>query len=163
RRDNGETIDQVELARHLSLCSLDADERAADALQEAGDGLVASAPRSAANRYREALAYLPRDVDAADLHVRLARALLRAGGPSEAIKVCREGMAGAARSDRGRLTRYLATALADTGDYHEAIRIVDAELAAGDGARVVLLNTKALLLRMVEDFGAAATAIEEAE
>jgi DNA-binding NarL/FixJ family response regulator len=163
RRMRGEEVDLVELARHLSLGSAGKDARAADALREAGDTLVASSPRSAALRYRQALTYLPvASNGGGELHVRLARALRRAGEPAEVVRVCREGLASAGSGDRDRLTRYLATALADTGDLPAALAIVDAELAARVEQNVVLLTTRALLLRLLDDFAGAAAAIDAA-
>jgi DNA-binding CsgD family transcriptional regulator/tetratricopeptide (TPR) repeat protein/type II secretory pathway predicted ATPase ExeA len=162
QRSRGEPVDLVELARHLSLCSLGRDERAVEALQEAGDALAGSAPRSAALRYRQAINYLPDGSSATGLQVRLAQALHRAGDAGEVVRVCRQGLPDASGDARGRLTRYLAAALADTGAYHDAIELVDSELAA-NGASVVLLGTKALLLRLIEDFDGAKAAVAEAE
>ena len=162
RRAQGETVDLVELAHHLSQGSPDPDGRAVDALREAGDVLVRSAPRSAALRYRQAIEYLPDGGDgSSELHVRLARALHRAGEPSEVIRVCRSGLVGATGDARDRLTRYLSAALADDGDLGGALAIVDKELARrGDSA--VLLTTRALLHRLLEDFDEAADDVERA-
>jgi DNA-binding CsgD family transcriptional regulator len=162
RRALGEPVDQVELAHHLSRSGTGPDPRAVDALREAGDALARTAPRSAATRYRQAIGFQPPAPELADLHVRLARALHRAGEPAEVIQVCRHGLANASGEERGRLTRYLAAALADTGAFQEALQNVDAELASS-GESVVLLCTRALLLRQLEDFAGAARAIERAD
>jgi DNA-binding CsgD family transcriptional regulator len=162
RRTDGQPIDLVELGHHLSLSGVEPDARAVDALREAGDALVRAAPRSAALRYRQAIGFLPDDSGASALHVRLAQALHRAGDPREVVRVCRHGLTSARGGDRDRLTRYLAAALADTGAFSEALELVAAELtSAGDS--VVLLTTQALLLRQLEDFTAAARAIDRAE
>src|SRR5262245_25956756 len=160
RRARGDAVDLVELAHHLSQSSPGADPRAVDALREAGDLLVRSAPRSAALRYRQAIEYLPDgDDDSSELHVRLARALHRAGEPTEVVRVCRSGLVGATGHARDRLTRYLSAALADDGELGAALAFVDAELRdRGDTA--VLLTTRALLDRLLDDFAAAAADID---
>jgi DNA-binding CsgD family transcriptional regulator len=163
RRAHGDHIDLVELAHHLSLGSPGPDAAAVDALREAGDLLARSSPRSAAVRYRRAIEYLPAGGDGAgDLHVRLARALHRAGEPREVVRVCRSGLADASGDVRDRLTRYLSAALADEGELGAALAIVDRELGdRGDAA--VLLTTRALLNRMLEHYEAAATDVERAD
>jgi DNA-binding CsgD family transcriptional regulator len=162
RRSLGESVDQVELAHHLSLSGSASDTRAVDALREAGDALARTAPRSAAVRYRQAIGFLPADAIATDLDVRLARALHRAGDPAEVVHVCRRALPSATGDDRDRLTRYLAAALADTGAFRDALEIVETELASG-GDSVVLLCTQALLRRQLEDFAGASRAIDRAE
>jgi len=162
RRAHGEAVDLVELGHHLSEGSPGPDGRAVDALREAGDLLVQSAPRSAALRYRQAIDYLPDGIDgSSDLHVRLARALHRAGEPSEVIRVCRSGLVGATGDDRDRLTRYLSAALADDGDLGGALAIVDSEVARR-GDSVVLLTTRALFHRLLDDYDEAANDVERA-
>src|SRR5262249_49882567 len=152
RRTRGEEVDVVELARHLSAGSVGPSAGAVEALREAGDALVASAPRSAAIRYREAIAHLPEDdASAAALHARLAGALRRSGDPSDVVQACRQGLATAGEGEsRARLIRYLASALADTGALQDAIEIIDAELAA-TGPNAVLLVTRSSLLRHLDD------------
>ena len=146
-------MDVVELARHLSLASPGPDAGAADALREAGDVLLRSSPRSAALRYRQAIGYLPAS-GAGALHVRLARALHRAGQPDEVARVCRSGLGDATGADRDVLTRYLSSALADVGDLGGALAMVDQEIAA-NGPSVVLLTTRGLLHRLLDDVAAA--------
>ncbi|HEY1278584.1 MAG TPA: AAA family ATPase, partial [Acidimicrobiales bacterium] len=163
RRAKGEDVDAVELAHHLSLGSLGADARAADALREAGDALVLSSPRSAALRYRQALGYLGDDgAGTTELHVRLAAALRRAGDPIQVVQVCRHGLAAAGDGEsRDRLTRYLATGLADTGSLRDAVDLLDAELTRS-GPSAVLLSTRSALLRLLDDYEGSHRAIEEA-
>ena len=151
QRARGDAVDVVELARHLSLASPGPDAAAADALREAGDVMLRSSPRSAALRYRQAIGYLPAS-GAGALHVRLARALHRAGQPDEVARVCRSGLGDATGAERDALTRYLSAALADLGDLGGALSMVDHEIAA-NGPSVVLLTTRALLHRLARRRG----------
>ena len=148
RRAGGESIDVVELAHHLSHGSPQRDRRAADALRDAGDALVVTAPHSAALRYRQAIDHHP--AAGGDLYVAWARALRRAGESGETVRVCRLGLDAATGTERDRLTRYLASALADTGALGDALRVVDERLAERPDS-LVLLTTMALLHRQLED------------
>lgn len=160
RRSRGVPVDPVELARHLSLASIGADADAADALTEAGDALVRVSPRSASQRYRQAIQHLPAGTPArASLYVRLARALHRAAAPEEVVKACRDGLIEATGSERDHLTRYLATALADAGAIGDALEIVDRELVASEQS-FELNNTRTLFLRLLGDFDGAQASIE---
>jgi DNA-binding CsgD family transcriptional regulator/type II secretory pathway predicted ATPase ExeA len=160
QRQRGGAVDVVELARHLSLASPGPDAAAADALREAGDVLLRASPRSAALRYRQAIGYLPPS-GAGDLHVRLARALHRAGQPDEVARVCRRGLGDATGGERDVLTRYLSAALADLGDLGAARAMVEHEIAT-NGPSVVLLTTLALLHRLLDDVVAAERDIDAA-
>ena len=159
-RASGVDVDLVELAHHLALGAAAGDVRAVAALREAGDRLVRTAPRSAAQRYRDAIGHLPRDDAGDDLYVRLARALSHAGDPAEVVRVCRLGLMTARDVERNQLTRYLATALADSGAWLDALAVVDAEPSADSSP--VLLTTRSLLLRHLEDFDGAAMAVQQA-
>ena len=161
RRARGEPVDLVELARHLSLGSHGPDARAADALRQAGDTLVASSPHSASLRYRQAISYLPSGEDDTALHVALARALRRAGDSPEVVRVCRDGLRGASGAERDRLIRYLAAALVDVGQLGDALQVTQAGLAERPDS-VVLLATMALLHRQLEEYDAAGLAIARA-
>jgi DNA-binding CsgD family transcriptional regulator/tetratricopeptide (TPR) repeat protein len=162
RRSVGGRVDLVELARHLSASSHGPDARAADALREAGDALVPSSPRSAVGLYRQALEHSPpAAAGTAELQVRLARALYRANEPEEVVRICRYGLEHATGRARDRLTRYLAGALADTGAYADALHLVDGEIATREES-AVLLNTRALLLRLLGDYDGAVHTLQHA-
>ena len=160
QRSLGVTVDPVELARHLSLSSVGPDLGAVEALTEAGDALVAVSPRSASERYQQAIQHLPSGSQLGpSLHVRLARSLHRAAAPAEVVKVCRDGLLDATGTERDHLTRYLATALADAGAIGDALEVVDRELATREDS-FELHNTRTLFLRLLGDYDSSVESIE---
>ncbi|HVF76526.1 MAG TPA: AAA family ATPase [Acidimicrobiales bacterium] len=117
----------LELAHHTGETAEVGDQQALEVIVRAGELMAESAPRSAVPWYHRALAIMPEDHPKRDwLLGRLARALLFAGRPHEAVDVGRSVLARAGSSaDNARTTYLLVEALWEAGNLAEAQELVD--------------------------------------
>ena len=165
RRSAGLAVDVVELASHVRCCAEVGDGQAAAILVEAGDSVVGTAPRSAVEWYRDALALLPADsTRSGETNVRLARALGLASHHDEAADAAAAAMATLpAGEDWTKAAALRVRALAVAGRATAAAQLFD-ELTDVPALRAPrVLAQRALLLDSLDRIPEAAAVLAAAD
>ena len=162
-RRAGFVLDVAQLAVHVAESAEPGDEAAAEVLLEAGHAVAATAPLVSAEYHRRAAELLPADSPLrADATARQARALHLGCRAAEAALVGRQALAlldaGPARHATAAI---VVSDLFACGEVDEALRVVDAELAAG-GAGCPLLALQTNLLFQSDRAGEAAAQLPAA-
>jgi DNA-binding CsgD family transcriptional regulator len=133
-RAGGLAVDLLELAWHVGECAKPGDADAIAVLIEAAREARSRAPVRAAELCARALALQP--VDRAGIESILCRALARASRPGAAIDAGFAALATLpAGEDREHTVTALVGSLFSAGRIDEAIKVVEAEPAAGVGLR----------------------------
>ncbi|MEN3281150.1 MAG: hypothetical protein V7607_2290 [Solirubrobacteraceae bacterium] len=141
----------MEVAAHVREVAEPGDDRAIEALSRAAEHACATAPRSSVGWFESALALTPPgDPRRAVLSSRLARALLLAGRPQQAIDAGTEALAGLSHEQpRSRLATMVIDALVLVGSMQQAAELADAELVHDPHS--VRLAAKAAHVHMAVD------------
>lgn len=126
----------LEVADHIRHVAEVGDAAAVEMLTRAAERACDSAPQSSISWYRTALDLVPvQDPRHPRLLARLARALLLAGRPDEAVAAGRRTLATMpAGPARARLVTQVVDGMILTGDMNRAADIVDAELPLASGS-----------------------------
>jgi DNA-binding NarL/FixJ family response regulator len=163
RRERGEDVDLLDLARHLSESATPGDPTAVGVLAEAARRALPEAPDAAAGFCDRALGLLPPDAeDRTGLLSLRCRALARAARPADAVP---PGLAALAvlppGEDRSRTATAVISSLVLLGRLDDAITVVDGQIAAGSGT-AALHAQRAVLLAFAGRRGEAFAAAEVA-
>ena len=147
RRERGEDVDLLDLARHVSESAAPGDLAAVGVLAEAARHALTDAPDAAAAFCGQALVLLPpRATERGGLLALRCRALARASRPADALP---SGLAALARlplgEERSRTATAVISSLVLLGRLDEAIVVVDEQITAGP-ATAALYAQRALLL-----------------
>lgn len=161
RRDRGEDVDLLDLARHVSESAAPGDAAAVGVLAEAARHALADAPDAAAAFCGHALGLLPPGApERAGLLAVRCRALARASRPAEAAP---PGLAALELlppgEERSRTATAVVASLFQLGRLDEAIVVVDGQISASPG-RAALHAQRAVLLAFA---GRRADALDEAK
>jgi DNA-binding CsgD family transcriptional regulator len=161
RRERGEGVDLLDLARHVSESAVPGDPTAVGVLADAARRALSDAPDAAAGFCARALDLLPPAAgERAGLLALRCRALARTSRPAEAVP---PGLAAMALlppgEERSRAATAVVSSLVLLGRLDEAIAVVDGQIAAGRGT-AALLAQRAVLLAVA---GRRAEALDAAE
>jgi DNA-binding CsgD family transcriptional regulator/PAS domain-containing protein len=146
-RNRGEDVGVLDLARHVSESAVPGDSAAVGVLAEAARHTLTDAPDAAAGFCADALGLLPPDATGrAGLLGLRARALARASRPAQVVP---PGLAALALlppgDDRSRTATAVVSSLFLLGRLHEAIAVVDGQIAAGPGTAALHAQRAVLL------------------
>ncbi|ROP41236.1 ATP-binding protein [Saccharothrix texasensis] len=163
-RARGLAVDEMELAWHLAESAPPGDLRAVRVMAQAAAANRTTAPETAAALCARALELLPVAApERAGLLASQCRALAHASRPGAAIG---PGLAALAAlppgADRSRCVMVVLTSMFLVGRFAEALRLADAELAAGD-APAAMHAQRALLLVFTGRHAEALAAAERIE
>ncbi|MCC8244165.1 ATP-binding protein [Saccharothrix luteola] len=166
-RARGLAVDEMELAWHLAESAPPGDLRAVRVMAQAAAANRATAPETAAALCARALELLPVAApERAGLLASQCRALAHASRPGAAIEPGLAALAALpAGAERSRCAMVVLTSMFLVGRFAEALRLVDAELAAAGvaGAPAALHAQRALLLVFTGRHAEALVAAERTE
>ncbi|MEU4769189.1 AAA family ATPase [Actinosynnema sp. NPDC023794] len=168
-RARGLAVDEMELAWHLAESAPPGDLRAVRVMAQAAAANRATAPETAAALCARALELLPVAApERAGLLASQCRALAHASRPGAAIEPGLAALAALpAGAERSRCAVVVLTSMFLVGRFAEALRLVDAELAAAEvaegGAPAALHAQRALLLVFTGRHAEALAAAERIE
>ncbi|KOX18771.1 hypothetical protein ADK67_35025 [Saccharothrix sp. NRRL B-16348] len=163
-RARGLAVDEMELAWHLAESAPPGDLRAVRVMAQAAAANRTTAPETAAALCARALELLPMAApERAGLLASQCRALAHASRPGAAIGPGLAALAALpAGVERSRCAVVVLTSMFLVGRFAEALRLVDAEVAAGD-APAALHAQRALLLVFTGRHAEALAAAERIE